>query len=108
MDDSLGALERWYASHCDGDWEHGAGVEITTLDNPGWSVKIDLQGTELECRTFETIMEPREQSAFEASGRWLRCEVKNGTWQGVGDETRLVVILRTFLDWVTKGNEGRE
>ena len=42
---SLSALERWYANQCDGDWEHSYGVKIETLDNPGWRVHIDLQGT---------------------------------------------------------------
>jgi hypothetical protein len=40
-------IEDWYQSQCDGDWEHTYGVEITTIDNPGWSVKIDLEGTDL-------------------------------------------------------------
>jgi hypothetical protein len=28
-------LEAWYASRCDGEWEHGYGISIETLDNPG-------------------------------------------------------------------------
>ena len=35
-------LQAWYASQCDGDWEHGFGISIDTLDNPGWSIRIDL------------------------------------------------------------------
>lgn len=35
-------LERWYASHCDGEWEHKNGVTITTLDNPGWRLRFDV------------------------------------------------------------------
>ncbi|CCG02036.1 immunity 53 family protein [Blastococcus saxobsidens] len=38
-------LQGWYATQCDGDWEHGYGVRIETLDNPGWRVRIDLAGT---------------------------------------------------------------
>lgn len=33
--DLVKRLERGYRSQCDGDWEHGEGVEIGTLDNPG-------------------------------------------------------------------------
>ncbi|MDP8910052.1 MAG: immunity 53 family protein, partial [Chloroflexota bacterium] len=40
-------------AQCDGDWEHSYGVEICTLDNPGWSVKVDLQGTELKAGAFQ-------------------------------------------------------
>jgi len=43
--DPLRALEDWYASVCDGDWEHTYGVKIGTLDNPGWTVDIDLRQT---------------------------------------------------------------
>jgi hypothetical protein len=42
---SVSILERWYASQCNGNWEHSYGVHIDTLDNPGWSIKIDLRGT---------------------------------------------------------------
>lgn len=35
-------LEDWYQSNCDGDWEHGFGVTIESLDNPGWSLTADL------------------------------------------------------------------
>jgi hypothetical protein len=45
---SISRLERWYASQCDGVWEHAHGIKIETLDNPGWSVKIDLRDTTKE------------------------------------------------------------
>jgi hypothetical protein len=45
---SISGFERWYASQCDGFWEHGHGIKIETLDNPGWSVKIDLRDTTKE------------------------------------------------------------
>lgn len=34
-------LQAWYAMHCDGDWEHGSGIAISTIDNPGWRVVVD-------------------------------------------------------------------
>lgn len=37
----------------DGEWEHSYGVEIGTLDNPGWRVKVDLEATELKSRRFQ-------------------------------------------------------
>lgn len=36
-------LENWYSSNCDGDWEHGYGIRIETLDNPVWAVRINLE-----------------------------------------------------------------
>ncbi|MFT5930929.1 MAG: hypothetical protein ACI93G_000001, partial [Hyphomonas sp.] len=43
-------MPRWYQSQCDGDWEHSFGLKIESLDNPGWSVHVDLEGTSLETR----------------------------------------------------------
>jgi hypothetical protein len=42
-------------SHCDDDWEHDHGVTIETVDNPGWIVRIDLEGTELATRPFAPV-----------------------------------------------------
>ncbi len=40
--DVLGELQGWFLAHCNGDWEHSHGVSIATLDNPGWSIEINL------------------------------------------------------------------
>ncbi|MDO7908781.1 Imm53 family immunity protein [Paenibacillus sp. JX-17] len=37
-------LQEWYASQCDGDWEHSNGIKITSIDNPGWYVEINIDG----------------------------------------------------------------
>lgn len=52
-------LLRWYQSQCDGDWEHRFGVDVHTLDNPGWALKVDLVGTPLEGRQLERTMTER-------------------------------------------------
>lgn len=36
----LKALQQYYASHCDGEWEHQYGFALETCDNPGWLLKI--------------------------------------------------------------------
>ena len=46
-------LQKWYASQCDGHWEHSSGITIESMDNPGWWVKINLKGTSLENKKFE-------------------------------------------------------
>ena len=35
-------LQAWYAAQCNGKWEHTYGIAIGTLDNPGWSLSVDL------------------------------------------------------------------
>lgn len=52
-DSAMQFLQAWYASQCDGDWEHGEGVRIATLDNPGWELMVDLIGTALEGKNLE-------------------------------------------------------
>jgi hypothetical protein len=48
--DDLTFLQDWYARHCDGDWEHDSRVRISTLDNPGWRLWVNLEDTELAGR----------------------------------------------------------
>jgi hypothetical protein len=38
-------LQKWYRTHCDGDWEHSRRIHLGTIDNPGWSVTLNLQDT---------------------------------------------------------------
>ena len=47
MLDSLRFVTEWYQRHCDGEWEHAYGVRVDTIDNPDWSIEIELVGTEL-------------------------------------------------------------
>jgi len=48
-------LQTWYQAQCNGKWEHTCGVKIETLDNPGWSLTIDLAETNLSGRSFTKI-----------------------------------------------------
>lgn len=36
-------LNSWYINQCNGDWEHSYGINIRTVDNPGWTLEIDLE-----------------------------------------------------------------
>src|SRR5262245_61783535 len=69
-------LERWFTSCCDGDWEHAGGVQIESLDNPGWSLKVDLHGTPLEHRDFAEIHEEQNDR------NWVVCRVRDGRFEG--------------------------
>ena len=51
----LKKFEDWFAARCDGDWEHSAGIKITTLDNPGWSLEVRLHDTCMEGHTLEGV-----------------------------------------------------
>lgn len=86
-------LKRWYKSQCDGDWEHCYGVEISTLDNPGWSVKIDVRETDAEGRPFERIF------IDNGDDDWYVCQVQDEVFQGSGDPDKLETLISVFRKW---------
>lgn len=93
-DDLLTWLQNWYATHCDGEWEEENGVAITTVDNPGWWVKIDLHDTPLE-------HQPREYEFVENSeSDWYAISVEDGIFDAAGDPSKLLFLLQTFRKWV--------
>ena len=99
METELTELVEWFNAQCNGDWEHGDGVKITTLDNPGWSILIDLDNTDLEDREFT----PVEDLAPERD--WMRCWIEKGQFHAAGGPDMLRPMLRVFLDWATTESE---
>lgn len=88
-------LEKFYTGLCNGEWEHTYGVAIDTLDNPGWTMTIDLKETQYENALFESI-------SIEKSGTdWMRCWVQNNQFKGVGGPNNLHNIMQIFREWIT-------
>jgi hypothetical protein len=91
--DLLSRLERWYQGHCDGEWEHGEGVDIGTLDNPGWRVRISIEDTSLVSRPFDRIKVERTDED------WVHAWLENGAWNAAGGPLNLREMLTIFLVW---------
>ena len=89
----LERLQAWYLSHCNTDWEHTYGISIGTLDNPGWTLEVDLADTELFGKPFETVQELGD------TPEWLHCSVRDGKFMGACGPLRLATIISIFLDW---------
>ncbi len=87
-------IQHWYAVHCDGDWEHQYGISIETLDNPGWAVVIELNGTDLSSRSMDPL------HVDEAPDDWMQCTVSDLKFKGYGDPSKLSSILTAFRRWV--------
>lgn len=88
-------LQDWYSQNCINKWEHFHGVEIGTLDNPGWYVNIDLRETKYQNLGMEKIeREMREDD-------WIVCEIVNGVFRGFGDNRKLEEIFNIFISLVT-------
>jgi hypothetical protein len=88
----LEGLQDWYRSQCNGQWEHTYGISVGTLDNPGWSIEIDLKDTVLESKGF---------ADHETNGGddWCHCRVRDGQFQGFCSPQRLTDLIEIFLNW---------
>jgi hypothetical protein len=95
----LTEIEQWYASNCDGEWEEECGLKIETLDNPGWSVRIDLDETNLEGKQFQRIEKHQSEES------WIECWVEENKFRGFADPARLAEILHIFISWAKSQNE---
>jgi len=93
--DTLEWLMDWYSSNCDGDWEHGYGVTISTIDNPGWSLLVELEGTNMDGLQFETI-----EHNYVDGRSWRRCWVKDNKFEGAGGPHELAAMIEVFRAWV--------
>ena len=94
----LAQLQEWYSAQCDGEWEHSFGVRIDTLDNPGWSVEIDLP---------ISISESMDFKVERGDSDWMHCFIKDSKFHGHGDPSKLESIITYFLNEVV-GAKARE
>lgn len=99
--DALTWLQAWYATRCDGDWEHGYGVRIETLDNPGWHVRVDVAGTALE----RAALEPWEVHRGEHD--WVVVRRNGEAFDAACGPLNLGEALHAFRLWAENGSTGR-
>jgi len=71
-------LEDWYSAQCDGDWEHTYGIQIKSIDTPGWSIQINLLDTYLKHKEFQEIKVDRTEND------WFYCKVIEGMFIAAG------------------------
>jgi Immunity protein 53 len=90
---SVSTLERWYASQCNGDWEHGYGVHIETLDNPGWMVQIDLHNTKKQSSSLERVAIDRTKDD------WIQYWIENQKFQIACGPMNFSEAIETFVNW---------
>jgi hypothetical protein len=90
MNDQLTWLQDWYAAQCDGDWEHIYGVEIGTLDNPGWSIAVDLAETALESLILDKVETRRSETD------WLVVEIRDQKFLGFCGSQNLGELIGIF------------
>lgn len=87
-------LQKWYFRQCDEDWEHSFGIKIETLDNPGWHISIDLEGTDLDGKAFVST-----EKNYDSELEWLTCKVRNNVFEGACGPMELDKVINIFLEW---------
>lgn len=94
MEQILNWISTWFGSHCNGDWEHENQIKISTLDNPGWSVEIDLIGTELN------HLDLTGKSVEVNDDDWYDYKIEKGKFLGYSDIGKLEFLLTAFREIV--------
>ena len=92
-------LQGWYHLQCNGDWEHGSGIIIETLDNPGWIFKINLEDTDLEGKQFAKVSYGVGENAEPSDDNWIVCKVVDKQFEAAGGPHKLEEMLQVFLKW---------
>ena len=93
MTDPLAGIQEWYVSQCDGDWEHMYGVSLGTLDNPGWTLTIELQETQWQDIAFSEV------SDLDPDQDWYSCRKQGPVFKAACGPRMLGTVFRIFLDW---------
>lgn len=86
-------IQNWFKEHCDSDWEHSEIIKIYTIDNPGWRLVINLEGTNCENKIFEEINKEISKD------NWYQCFLRNGKFEGAGGPYNLTDLLSIFIKW---------
>ncbi len=94
MNNVLTRLQTWYEANCNDDWEHTYGIEIGNIDNPGWSLKVDLKDSYLQEVDFQEYKYQKESESD-----WIHCKKEDYKFIGYGGPQKLKEIISIFLDW---------
>ena len=98
--DELDRIQAWHKAQ----WERGRdpklGLHVEPLhDKPGWTVRVDLDGTLLETLSVAPYKEGNGKD-------WLMYRVKDGKFEGAGDPTKLRALLFAFLELAERVTKG--
>jgi hypothetical protein len=95
-------LQEWYKSYCDGDWEHQYGISITTIDNPGWDLKVDIINTDIEGLEIDyQLIEINEND-------WYGFKADKYKFEAFGDPSKLETLILKFKEIVENKNMGKK
>jgi len=96
----MARLQRWYKDRCDGEWEHSYGIAIGTLDNPGWSMRIDLAETPWEDIEDCGCLNDRSEH------NWTDYRIADRKFQGYCGIDNLPELLDAFFRVIDSERQG--
>jgi hypothetical protein len=104
--DPLIWLTQWYFSQCDADWEHAYGITVETLDNPGWSLTVDLTDTSLAEQPFTPVFhnmsEAEAGQGLDGDLRWWHAKVEQQKFKAYGGPHNLPDLIGVFRAWASE------
>ena len=89
-------IQDWFKGNCDGDWEHTDGIQITTLENPGWDVEIDISNTSIAKIEIPWILNENSKQD------WYGVKIENEKFNASGDAGKLKFLLGLFKEMIEK------
>ncbi|MBE9467091.1 MAG: immunity 53 family protein [Bacteroidetes bacterium] len=89
-------IQNWFTDNCDGDWEHGYGIQIATLNNPGWEIEIDISNTSIANINIELILNEKGPQD------WYSVKIENQKFNATGDSGKLKFLLGLFKKMIEK------
>jgi hypothetical protein len=104
-------LQEWYFAQCGDEntvaetvadepyqWAHG--IKIDTLDNPGWTIKIDLANTLLHTKPFNKVEVDNDDP--DDGNDWYMCHVEDKVFYAHCGPLHLTTVIGIFKDWASE------
>lgn len=91
--DDFNWIQQWYFSQRVNDFENKKEIHLSTIDNPGWYLRINLKNTNLENKPFDNIIIERSEDD------WIHCLNRENIFEGAGGPLNLLEILKFFREW---------
>lgn len=89
-------IQHWFKDNCNGDWERGEVIQITTLEKPGWEIEIDISNTSLANTTINWILNENGKED------WYGVKIENKKFTAAGDPDKLQFLLGLFKEMIEK------
>ncbi|CCG52179.1 Protein of unknown function [Flavobacterium indicum GPTSA100-9 = DSM 17447] len=85
-------FEEWFYNQCNEDWEHGYGIKIETIDNPGWEITIDLENTKINLEKIDWIL------IGDYENSWVGYKIEEKKFNGACSPKNLNILIQIFKE----------